>query len=129
MKALQKKLEKNLRDDGASLVGFADLRDLPADVRRSFPVGISIAVALDPEIISKITWGPTKEYFQEYSGNMPSTFSTKKASAVSHCRRRRRTSTGRPSGRPFHTRRWPRRRGSAGSGKTPFSLPRPSVRH
>jgi len=67
MKAFQKKLEKNLKDDGASLVGFAYLRDLPADARRSFPVGISIAMVLDPEVISKITWGPTKEYFQEYS--------------------------------------------------------------
>ncbi|MCX5832928.1 MAG: epoxyqueuosine reductase [Deltaproteobacteria bacterium] len=67
MKALQRKLEKHLKDGGASLVGFADLRDFPADARQSFPVGISIAVALDPAIISKITWGPTKEYYQEYA--------------------------------------------------------------
>ncbi len=67
MRALRSKLERKLREEGASLVGFADLRDLPADVRRSFPVGISIAVALDPGVISKITWGPNREYFEEYS--------------------------------------------------------------
>jgi epoxyqueuosine reductase QueG len=67
MKTLQAKLEKKLKDEGASLIGYADLRDLPPGARRSFPVGISIAVALDPGVISKITWGPTKEYFEEYS--------------------------------------------------------------
>jgi len=67
MKAFQRKLEQHLKDGGASLVGFADLRDLPIDARRSFPVGISIAVTLDPAIVAKITWGPTKEYFHEYT--------------------------------------------------------------
>ncbi len=67
MKALQRKIKQHLKDGGASLVGFADLRDLPAEARRSFPVGISIAVAMNPAIISKITWGPTKEYFKEYA--------------------------------------------------------------
>ena len=67
MKTFQRKLEQHLKDGGASLVGFADLRDLPADARRSFPAGISIAVALNPAIVAKITWGPTKEYFHEYT--------------------------------------------------------------
>lgn len=67
MRALRSKLERKLRDQGASLVGFADLRDLPAESRRSFPVGISIAVALDPGVISRITWGPNPEYFEEYT--------------------------------------------------------------
>jgi epoxyqueuosine reductase QueG len=67
LKTLRAKLEKKLKDEGASLIGYADLRDFPPGARRSFPIGLSIAVALDPGVISKITWGPTKEYFEEYS--------------------------------------------------------------
>jgi epoxyqueuosine reductase len=55
-----------LKSAGASTVGFADLRGLPADVRNDFPYGISIAVALEPEIIRKIIDGPDLDYFMEY---------------------------------------------------------------
>ncbi len=55
-----------LESKGADLVGFGELADLPKDVRHVFPLGISIAVALDPEIISQIHTGPTKQYHKEY---------------------------------------------------------------
>ena len=55
-----------LKSKGAALVGFADLRDIPADVRHSLPYGVSIAVALNPDVMSQITDGPTTAYHTEY---------------------------------------------------------------
>jgi epoxyqueuosine reductase QueG len=51
---------------GAALLGFGDLGDLPPDSRASLPVGLSIAVALDPAVIAGIDAGPTLLYFEEY---------------------------------------------------------------
>lgn len=48
------------------MVGFADLRGLPPDVRNDLQYAVSIAVALNPDIIKKIINGPDLEYFQEY---------------------------------------------------------------
>ena len=48
------------------MVGIANLDEVPADVRHNFPVGISIAVALDPQTVSGITEGPTRQYYDEY---------------------------------------------------------------
>ncbi len=59
-------IEELLRDMGAALVGFADLRALPEEVRQGLPFGISLAVALDPRIIAGIEAGPTAEYYAEY---------------------------------------------------------------
>jgi epoxyqueuosine reductase len=55
-----------LKSQGASLVGFADLQEVPPDIRNNMPFGISIAVALNPDIIAGIQVGPNKQYFQEY---------------------------------------------------------------
>jgi epoxyqueuosine reductase QueG len=55
-----------LAGKGASLVGFADLNQVPADVRDSMRFAVSMAVALDAGIISNIRDGPTDEYFSEY---------------------------------------------------------------
>ncbi len=63
---LQAGLLSKLTEDGASLVGFADIRELPADIRHSMRSAISIAVALDADIISEIIEGPTKRYHEEY---------------------------------------------------------------
>jgi epoxyqueuosine reductase len=63
---LAEEIQTYLKSEGADIVGFADLKNLPADVRSDYPFGISIAVALDPEIIRKIINGPDLEYFQEY---------------------------------------------------------------
>ena len=51
---------------GAALVGFADLRGLPADVRDGLPCGVCIAAALNPQIVAGIADGPTLEYQVEY---------------------------------------------------------------
>ena len=63
---LAEEIQTYLKSEGADIIGFADLKNLPAEVRRDYPFGISIAVALDPEIVSKIINGPDLEYLQEY---------------------------------------------------------------
>jgi len=55
-----------LQSNGADVVGFADLRDVASDVRDNLPYGISIAVALNPEIVSGIQDGPTRQYHEDY---------------------------------------------------------------
>jgi epoxyqueuosine reductase len=55
-----------LKSQGAALTGFADLHEIPPDVRDNFPSGLSIAVALDPHIIVGIEDGPNLPYFEEY---------------------------------------------------------------
>ncbi len=66
MSSLNSEIESRLLEQGASLVGFADIRALPEVVRQSMPFAISIAVALDGSIIKEIRNGPTKRYFDEY---------------------------------------------------------------
>jgi epoxyqueuosine reductase QueG len=63
---MKKLLKDALFDNGAGLVGYADLHKLPHEMRHNFPTAISIAVPLDPRIISGITDGPTFEYWEEY---------------------------------------------------------------
>ena len=55
-----------LLDKGASLVGFADLIEIPAKDRHSMRFAVSIAVKLDVSIIASIRNGPTPEYYSEY---------------------------------------------------------------
>jgi epoxyqueuosine reductase QueG len=62
----QAQLADDLRGEGATLVGFADLMDLPAPVRAGLPRGISIGVALAPAIVQTLTDGPTRDYHAEY---------------------------------------------------------------
>src|SRR5512137_2433135 len=59
-------IRKILLESGAALVGFADLTAIPPKDRRGMERALSIAVALNPAIVSRITKGPTKEYFREY---------------------------------------------------------------
>jgi epoxyqueuosine reductase len=63
---LNNELRAFLSSRGADMVGFADLGEIPANIRRSLPFGISIGVALDPEIIREISDGPTRRYYDEY---------------------------------------------------------------
>ena len=46
MEEIQSVLEEALYGKGASLIGYADLRELPAKVTHSLPFAISIAFAL-----------------------------------------------------------------------------------
>ena len=55
-----------LKSHGASLVGFADLKEIDSKARDNFPFGISIAIALNPQIMSEVKEGPTAEYYGEY---------------------------------------------------------------
>jgi epoxyqueuosine reductase len=66
MEDLNSRIKEQLLDKGASLVGFADLSEIPADKRNNMLYGISIAVALTPSIVRGIKDGPTKEYLEEY---------------------------------------------------------------
>jgi len=52
---------------GASVVAYADLRALPADARGGMPFGVSVAVALNGEILNEIATGPTAAYWDEYN--------------------------------------------------------------
>jgi len=56
-----------LLSGGAGLVGAADLRALPAEVRSGLPVGISFAVPLDAGIVADLLQGPTIAYRDEYA--------------------------------------------------------------
>jgi epoxyqueuosine reductase QueG len=66
MASLNTQIKAELIKEGASLVGFADVSKLPADLRCSMKFAISMAVALDASIINEISEGPTKSYFEEY---------------------------------------------------------------
>jgi epoxyqueuosine reductase len=66
MPNLSDELKTFLISHGASLVGFADLREIDSAARDGFPNGISIAIALDPRIMSGIKEGPTAAYYAEY---------------------------------------------------------------
>jgi epoxyqueuosine reductase QueG len=61
------RLRELLLARGAALVGFADLSELYPEVRYYMPRGISIAVAIDPQIIADLAAGPTPEYCREYT--------------------------------------------------------------
>lgn len=54
-----------LKAKGVTLVGFADLSELNAEIRRDFRYGILIAIAVNPVIISRIPSGPHIEYYDE----------------------------------------------------------------
>ncbi len=66
MADLGTKIKDVLLAKGASLVGFADLSGIPAEIRDSMRYAVSIGVALDASIISGISDGPTPEYHAEY---------------------------------------------------------------
>lgn len=63
---LSSEIREGLIKRGASIVGFADLKDIPESQREGYRYGISIAVALNPSIIEGIGNGPTKDYYDEY---------------------------------------------------------------
>jgi len=60
------KLKQLLYKNEATLIGFANLKDLNLYGRYNMNYGISIVVALNPKIVNEIVNGPTKEYQEEY---------------------------------------------------------------
>ncbi len=65
--SLNSEIESELIREGACLVGFADISQLPADVRGSMKSAVSIAAALDASVIKGTSNGPTMDYYQEYN--------------------------------------------------------------
>jgi len=63
---LNSRIESQLKNQGACLVGFADAGSLPAGATGAMKSAISIAVALQAEIIKEISNGPTRRYYGEY---------------------------------------------------------------
>jgi epoxyqueuosine reductase QueG len=66
MNELEKALADILTVEGASMVAFADLADLPPGPRLHMDSAVWIAVALDPRIVRDMTSGATKLYEIEY---------------------------------------------------------------
>lgn len=64
--SFQQGLASLLLRQGAGLVGFADLSQIPPHVRRGLPRAVSIAVPLNPRVVAGIRRGPTREYLAEY---------------------------------------------------------------
>ena len=67
MNALNRGIKESLLRQGAAIVGFADLSDLPPEDRDGYRYGISIAVELNPKIVAIIGNGPSLEYYNEYN--------------------------------------------------------------
>lgn len=67
MLELSEKLRGELFTRGASVVGYADLSDIPVKSRLGFAKGISIGTAINPEVIQGISRGPTAAYYAEYN--------------------------------------------------------------
>lgn len=66
MPDLNQEITGFIKSHGASLVGFADLKEIDSEARDNFPYGICIAVSLDPKAMSGLKIGPTQEYHAEY---------------------------------------------------------------
>jgi epoxyqueuosine reductase QueG len=59
-------LMERLGREGASMVGFADISDLPPESRKFMDSAVWIAVAIDPRIVEELEKGPSKLYEIEY---------------------------------------------------------------
>ena len=66
MTDIKDELSKILFNNGASIVGFADLEGIGHDYGPLAGSGVSIAVALNSDIIENIYEYPTEEYYLEY---------------------------------------------------------------
>jgi len=64
---LATRLKATLLSEGAALVGFADVRPLPAPLRDGLPAAVSVAVALPPLTVASLRRGPTPRYHVEWA--------------------------------------------------------------
>jgi len=69
MPDLAKELYSVLHGAGAALVGFADMRQVPAEARQGLPRAVSIAVARDPFFVASLSNGPPPESPGEFRRN------------------------------------------------------------
>jgi epoxyqueuosine reductase QueG len=63
---LNERIRTLLTEQGSDLVGFADVSDLSVEMTGGLPAAVSIAVKLDPSVVSEISNGPTQRYYKEY---------------------------------------------------------------
>ena len=63
---LNERIRAALKKQGADLIGFADVTDLPPEMPGGLVGAVSIAVRLDQTVVSEISNGPTKHYYKEY---------------------------------------------------------------
>ena len=63
---LESDIVARLQQAGASVVGFADLSPLPEAATGGLKSGISVGVALNPEVVAGLAAGPTARYHAEY---------------------------------------------------------------
>ena len=66
MDEMNSQIERELLAHGASRVGFADVTTLPGEATGGLPRAVSIAAALNPDVIRAISGGPTRQYYAEY---------------------------------------------------------------
>ncbi len=59
-------LDELIKDAGADLFGYADLSMLPEAAGQGLPRGISIGIAINPDIVGRIPTGPHAEYVEAY---------------------------------------------------------------
>lgn len=64
---IENELREYLKNIGATLVEFADLRNIDASSRKDMPYGIAFAIRIKPSIIIGISDGPTEDYYEEYN--------------------------------------------------------------
>lgn len=60
---IERELEEMLRQNGAALVGFADMTEATSG---EWPSGVSIAVTIPKEIVRSISDGPNEKYLKTY---------------------------------------------------------------
>ncbi len=65
-KAMQARLTELLLKEGAARVGYAELSSLPTETHHGLDYAVSIVIALDRAIVSRIKGGPDHAYYHEY---------------------------------------------------------------
>jgi epoxyqueuosine reductase QueG len=66
MNSISFQLKEYLEQQGADLVAFGDITELPPDQCDGLPIGISVAVRYPKEVIRGISELPTQEYYDWY---------------------------------------------------------------
>lgn len=65
--SLSERIKEVLKENGADIIGYADLRLISPKESLGFKYGISIVVALDSNVINNLNNGVTYEYEREYN--------------------------------------------------------------
>lgn len=61
---LTQELKSHLQQNGAALVGCADMREIP---NCAYPAGVAVAIPLPIHIVNQCKNGPTEEYYHTYN--------------------------------------------------------------